>query len=390
MNEKKKFFNRLILFVIVSTSLLIVSGIIILSDLTSARYLKTEQDEIMANYAALYFNHKLINKSAALENNVGYIELELMNFEEENVTQRDIEYEIKKPSVFYDDKGQVIDSNTITDDTELYVLDVWGTPVRIANATSKYDVSVAENDGETVTNNGGQTNYCFKYEKLGQGAVGKTHHITVKLERKDENPITSDESVSLVVQLIKPYREVYVINIAVSNKLIVYSLSEANEFGTEKLSVQSVNLYSHYYEKTQGYVKRSVPGMDDGYYTSKAIKVTITYQGLYLDLSHLDSLHLGLTDNKSSLDNLDITKPRLYFESGTKELTIYVPQGSNFVLEFVPEQSALTKSITIKTEVYIIEKTTQKYIDYSADIGGYTTIINDISEKGVSQFTIID
>lgn len=386
MKEKKLFINRLVLLAIVAFGLLAVNIVILISELTSAKYISSEQDEILSHYTELYFDHKLINKSVALDNKIGYVELELKNYKSDDVTQRNIEYEIKKPEVFYDINGSVIDSNTITDDTDLYVLDVWGTPIPIANATYKYDVSIVSNDGETITTND-ETNYGFIYEKIGTSGVGKTHHITLKIERTDESDLNTDENISIVVQLIKPYREAYVINISVSNRLIVYSVNKLDDFGVKQLSIQSVDLYAYTYDKTT-YLKRAVPGMgsSNGYYTSKAIRVTIQYQGLHLNVSSLNYLHIGLANDISDLSNLDITKPYLYFEkdSGSanyKKLTIYVPQGSNFTLSFVDSKDNMDQYIKILSEVYIKDNSNERYINYNYAIGGY-------DENGLIQFDI--
>lgn len=52
-----------------------------------------------------------------------------MNYIGEDVTQRDIEYIIEKPSKFYNSKGEVMENPSGEED--LYVLDVWGKPKKL-------------------------------------------------------------------------------------------------------------------------------------------------------------------------------------------------------------------------------------------------------------------
>ena len=94
---------------------------------TLSRYIKRTQDEIKAHYTALYFASTGEGKTIALEDGVGYIDFDLRNYINENVTQRDIVYTISKPSVFYDSNGNVIDDPKTTT-KDLHVLDVWGNP----------------------------------------------------------------------------------------------------------------------------------------------------------------------------------------------------------------------------------------------------------------------
>ncbi|MFR7881596.1 MAG: hypothetical protein ACLU5J_09110 [Christensenellales bacterium] len=52
--------------------------------------------------------------------------------------------------------------------------------------------------------------------------MGKTHNLTIQMIREESTEMTRVENVSVVVQLIKPYREVFIIDILVSNRLIVF------------------------------------------------------------------------------------------------------------------------------------------------------------------------
>ena len=89
---KRKILFCLIIFIIVAFDFLII--------FTSARYIKRSKDEIIAHYTSLYLDSTGENRVVTLENNVGYIDFKLMNYIDDNVTQRDIVYTINTPSVF--------------------------------------------------------------------------------------------------------------------------------------------------------------------------------------------------------------------------------------------------------------------------------------------------
>ena len=369
MIERKIFNMRLHVLLMLVFLFVILLLVNISFNPTSSRYIKQEKDEILALYTSLYFNSDRNHMSMSLEDNKGYVNFKLMNYIGEDVTQRDIEYIIEKPSKFYNSKGEVMENPSGEED--LYVLDVWGKPKKIGNDTYKYQSTIVQNDGEI--SDGG--NYTFLFEKLGSSAVGKTHNLTIQMIREESTEMTRVENVSVVVQLIKPYREVFIIDILVSNRLIVFSqtVSEVFETQNQVLYIQSSNIYSHYKSNGEYYPRTANINGEVYEYTSKAFLVTIYWDHVLLNLHMLDDIHIGIGENPS---NLDITKPYIvdvYTQKDRGYLEIYIPQASNFHLNFLPTTTAYT--IDAKIEVCVRKNDgLETYVLYDEQFGGYEHI----------------
>ena len=140
MIERKIFNMRLHVLLMLVFLFVILLLVNISFNPTSSRYIKQEKDEILALYTSLYFNSDRNHMSMSLEDNKGYVNFKLMNYIGEDVTQRDIEYIIEKPSQFYNSKGEVMENPSGEED--LYVLDVWGKPKKIGNDTYKYQSTI--------------------------------------------------------------------------------------------------------------------------------------------------------------------------------------------------------------------------------------------------------
>lgn len=365
---------------------------------TFSRYIKRTQDEIKAHYTALYFASTGEGKTVALEDGVGYIDFDLRNYINENVTQRDIVYTISKPSVFYDEFG-----NEITDpnnhDGDLHVLDVWGNSKKIAKNSYLYDVEIVQNNGEIVS----EGVYSFTYEKLGVGAKGKVHTVTCRITAKDGyNPQT--DQISLVVQLTKPYKEVLIINMNISNRLITFSNKEINVFNVpfDKLYVQTADLFAYHKSSNSANWTNDESYIDHYHFTSYAFKLSIKWDGFILDELKLEDIHIGTSssvDKVGSYDTvdsngnpnnsgtkpnddsgpyIDISKSTIAFINSEVvngnhqgELIIYVPQGSDIFFHFL--KSADSGSVDVKIEAYIYNDKVGNYdyMLYNELLGGY-------------------
>jgi len=376
---------------------------------TISRYIIREQDEIRAHYTFLYFSTTGEGKTIALENSVGYIDFDLRNYIGENVTQRDIEYTISRPTIYYDGDGNVIEESQMetylsNPSNELHVLDVWGNPQKIARSTYLYDVEVVANTGEVVS----EGKYRFTYESLGTGAKGKEHNLICQITRNDGNdPL--DDKISIVVQLSKPYKEVYIINMSVSNRLITFSNKEIDVFGTDfdKLYIQTADMFAYYKGGENEPRVATINGSSYYKYTSYAFKLTITWSGYILDEEKLEGIHIGTSatpggskendadlngavNNSGGVPNPEFEKPYLDIKKSTiakinssysnntghtGELIIFVPQSSNIYLQFLKTASSGTIDVKIETYVTYVSNSielTSGYEIYSDDIfGGY-------------------
>ena len=359
MTEKKILKNRTI-FLLAS---FVVLTVLLLGQLIGpslAKYIKTEKDKVVAYYTALYLDSDGEGKTVSLENNQGFLNFQLMNFEDDNVTKRDITYEIYTPQIFYNENGEQLNpSDYINKETpvDLYIKDVWGTPKLVGKDTYKYAQDVIATNAEKI--NGLD---AFIYEALGSSAVGKTHNITIELNRYPYingvklNGIESEEKVSIVVHLIQPYEEVFIINVTTSDKLIVFSNSSVELFETpfERVFVQTANIFS-YYKGTENLREYTDKNDNTKKYkmTSRAFKVSFYWENLMINETDLDRLHIGLGNNP---DPLDITKPYIIsVDTVNNVLVMYVPEGSNFHLDFLIEDSSKACAVKTLVEAYVYE-----------------------------------
>ena len=287
MKEKRKFLMLATILAVMITSYIVLA---VITEYTKTRLIQRKEDEVKAYYTALYFDGTGEGSAIALDNNVGYVTFDLMNFIDENVTERDIVYEIATRDHFYTDKAEEIPNNNKDEgDLEKYpsihVLDVWGQPKEVGRDSWKYTFEVSSCNGEIydgapiVGSKENVTDYMFKYEKLNNGtastAVGKTHNVTLKIERDNTlASVVGTETITVVVQLLKPYKEVYLINMTISERLIVFSNSEVVEMehNVEELHIQTADIYSHTEKGERVYGSK--------YFSSNPLKVTLSWSNL--------------------------------------------------------------------------------------------------------------
>ena len=380
--EKKKFIKRLLVFVFLQ----IVLGVAFVNSYiiedTKSRYIEQAKDQIRAHYTALYFDSNLSTATLALENNTAYINFDLMNFIGEDVTKRDIEYSISKPTQFYDSKSNPITPNG---SNKLFVLDVWGQAKEVGIDTYKYETEIIENTGEEVT---GTNNYRFTYETLntggdpdaevsGEKGIGKTHNVTVKITRTDSSTFKTGEKISIVIQLNEPYAEVFIIDLTILDTLITFSNNIGTVFETnfEKMQIQTANIFSHIYDEENGsYLERLNPQDNNECFTSYGFKVTLVFDNLVLDRNSLDQLHME--NDGGTPSNIDITKPYIISVNNTSTggtIEMYVPEASSFDINFLQIDLSKTYSFKVKVEAYLYNKTSREYYfkEYSISLGGY-------------------
>lgn len=419
MFNKKQSKRRIILLssLIITLLLIYICQTWLLPTLT--RYIHREQDEIRAYYTALYIDSTGEGKTICLENSVGYVNFDLRNYVGENVTQRDIVYSISKPSVFYDEFGNEIDNALINDylsdpANDLHILDVWGNPQKVARSSYLYNVEITENNGEVVSSG----TYAFTYEKLNNSAKGKVHSITCKVTREDGQEPLNDE-ISLVVQLTKPYKEAFIINMKVSNRLISFAHKEIETFHVpmDKIYVQTQDLFAYHKDGLNTYKEVAVNETTAFRFTSYAIKLTISWSGYVLDELGLENIHIGTSpypgsdkwydsvdqfgnvNNSGAIPNANYDLPYLDIKQSTiarlnslydaenghsGELIIFVPQGSDFFLNFIKDvnQNNRQGSIDVKIETYVSyvvdgEVFNSNYRIYSdTELNGYEHIDN--------------
>ena len=393
MEDTKVIKSKTKKIVILNLALILLIAVQIIFLPTVARYVKQESEKINASYTSLYMSSDGEGKVVSVEDKLGYLNLKLMNYEDSNVTQRDIEYTISRPTTFYDSNGVAItDIETYleTADNQLYVLDVWNQPQVVGRDTYKYTQSIASSDGETKNGN-----FLFSYDILYNSAVGKIHNLLIEFRRDRGSDFKGTEDVSIIVQLSKPYREVFIINVKISDKLIVFSNTDALVYETtfQRLYIQSADIFSHYKGATESL--REYENRNDSSKTvqiaPRALQVTFTWDNFYFDVNCLKDYHLS-GDNipgiNNTAGNIDISKPYVCnLDIANKTLVMYVPQGSNFYLDFLQIDKTATSTVDVNIMVAIIDNTKTDYdiyddvyAGYSYGANGYMNLINYIKE----------
>ena len=353
MDDNKKIKSRLFFILLLTLFLTVVSLFQVLIYPSMARYIKQERDRLVARYTALYLTTNGEGKTISLEKKgdtyEGFMSFDLMNYKDEDVTRRDIVYTIDTlvNTDFYDSTGNKI---TKPEGKDLYVLDLWGEPVNIGDDTYKYKVSM-----ESVVEEGKafdlKSDIKFTYKKNWDQDIGSIHSLNIKVEREaDYGELNGVENISIIVQILKPYKQVFVINVSLSNYLIMFSETDYSQFELDfkRVYVQSANIY-RYFKGTD--TLKKYPNMKPIYeISSKALKVVISWDENYrINLHDVDDLHIGIGDYK---DNIRIDKPFIDASSITRtSLTIYVPQGSDFYLEFYKINQNIYSQIYAYVEV---------------------------------------
>ena len=417
MKERRRFFTLAAICVLLLT---ILVSIVVVGDKTKTRLIQRKEDEVKAYYTALYFSGTGEGSAIALDNNTGYVTFNLMNFIGEDVTERDIIYEIATPTTFYTNKnvaipdgqedGSFMDQDDVIEGTtdDIHVRDVWGQPKKVGRETYKYGFEVVANNGEPTTEvitgeSASAPNFLFSYEKLegssSAHAVGKTHNVTLKITREEGyDKLVGTESISVVVQLLKPYKEVYIINMTISERLIVFSNNVVTEFENtiEELSIQTADIYSHIYVKDEENSTQDNPVYksidrtfstpkigengeqekigDELQYitktaTSKPLQVTLTWDNLIFNEVLTSYFPTGVVVT-------DLTT--LSSDSGS--VTLLIPQGSDFKLQFYATDA--TYQVSAKVEIY--DSDVDGYVIYDKFFGGYTDTEITIKSDGAS------
>ena len=200
------------------------------------------------------------------------------------------------------------------------------------------------------------------------------------------------------MQLEKPYKEVFIIDIVASSKLVTFSTTDIVHYENtfNSINVQSADLYAY----TKSGDKRAdvVIGDKTYEYTSKAFKLTFTWEGFILDENGLEGIQFGTNgspDNNGSGSNinndayyLDIDRPVISKIDATLnkgELVIFVPQGSSFSLNFLPFIGEESKyKIDVKIEICLKSEGLTLFELYDSAFFGYN---HDEGTKKYNLFT---
>ena len=118
--------------------------------------------------------------------------------------------------------------------------------------------------------------------------------------------------------------------------------------------------------------------------------MTFTWDNFYFDVNCLKHYHLpnDTLPGTNDVSFIDISKPYVSkLDIEKKILVMYVPQGSNFYLDFLQKDKTATSTVDVNIMVAIIDNTKTDYdiyddvyAGYSYGANGYMNLINYIKE----------
>ena len=242
--------------------------------------------------------------------------------------------------------------------------------------TYKYSYSIVSNSGETTTYDS-ETAYLFN---AANGA--QSHTVTVQVERTGTGEMTAAEQVSIIIQLKRPYKQIYIINTVISDQLIVFSSVNTTMFNIPVINIQTqtADIFKYATDDNSEQVQRTINEFD---FTSYAFKVVYEWDNLIVNENDLKLVHNNQVDVLTGeASYIDITKPyivEINQDTDTGTFTIYVPQGSIFTFSTeITDSSYYMKATTYIFDGSVWEEYAEEtYGGYSDDsTPGLAIIVN--------------
>lgn len=318
---------------------------------TVSRLRDVHLDEVRGYYTALHLSHDGEGKVVALEEQYvgdtpngykGSFSFTINNFDNDGITQRDISYKIYTKEIQKDSNG------------DYYVTGVWGRKIDIKPATVNYTVNIV---GEGSTQETATEHNLESYATIDPDSdpVGTSASHMIEIHRKPDAPEWDEnnevEEITIVIELISPYHEIFVANILVSPRLIVYSISKVDKFHTTayRLHIQTASSF-----------KKITSG--DNSYLPDAFRVILNWDGLYFDNTFNEILkHTG----SGQPDPTKISTPTLIIPNlitTQKTLQMYIPAGADFYIDFYSNGSGTPQ---IYTYAELKNSDSKKYSAYT-------------------------
>lgn len=375
MDNKKSIIFKLS-FISALCMIIIILQIMIIP--TVSRLRDVHLDEVRGYYTALHISHDAEGKVVALEEQYdgntfngykGYFSLNLMNYDTDGITQRDIVYKIYKTDIKTNIHG------------DLYVEGVWGREIPIKDDTVKYTFNIV---GEGSTKDTAVEHRLDSYATVDPDAtpVGTSNTHMIEVTRNTSagtwGDNTENEEITIIIELIEPYHEIIVANIAVSPKLIVYSVTTIEKFHTEaiRLHIQTASSFKQY-------IKDDGTVIEDAYLPD-AFRVVLFWENAYFDNTF--NTIIKHINNESNPDPGRINTPMLITPNlitTQHTLQMYIPAGSEFYIDFYPTgtntanfyaYAELKNSSTgIYGEYDKYKHDISKTVDVSVSVGSSTT-----------------
>lgn len=226
---------------IIEWSILIIAAILVvfLGASSFSKYVMSHSDSIQGVYVDFRLTYIGDSTTAIMYEKdgsdvyayEGNLPLSIINKKDGEVSKRDLKYTITTPTAEELNQG--------------YVVDAWGTKYPIEQTSEYYDVTILDENGNYPSSDKLLEMTSF------EGEVEKTVPLYLLIDRLkvsklgNSKELTDHETVSIILQTTLPYKTVQIINIKVSNSLIIIDSNVNKYFGFDELEID-INTSRHY------------------------------------------------------------------------------------------------------------------------------------------------
>lgn len=355
---------------IIELLILFVSAILVVSFGASsfAKYVLSQHDKIEGVYVDFRLTYIGESQTAVLYEKEdqskyeyeGTLPLSITNVKDGQTSKRDLVYTITTPTEEELDRG--------------YVTDAWGTEYPIVYSSRHYEVSILDQNGNIPTDDKFAEMTSFEED------TPKEVPLFLKIERLieplhgDPEDLENTEMVSIILQTTVPYKTVQIINIKVSNSLVIIDPRVEKYFGFNELVID-INT-SRTYAYSDG---------DYSYFSNKPSKMVFTISnGTMFDkerfLYYLENNYeeYGSSDADYSKIGYKIEFPTI--ESGGNivrtddyKITLFVPSASSLRLFlYVNNDTSVSVETYFSCNYYNEGELETIEIDYTDTVAGIT------------------
>lgn len=280
--------------------------IVIFAGISVSKYVIGDKKEIEGRYTDFVISYEGDNQAAVLNGNVAYVGIKVRNFTESKLSKRDVTFRMRAPTGTESDAGKVSDA--------------FGNELTIHSESKNYQVSI-----ET---SGSDESGFFRLEKDNRNEFT----LIVKITRTSGGALDlgSTEKLSLILETDKPYKDMKVLTIHVSNARISVGVDGGGTYqGFDEIKVNLKSSVNFVYENETVNPQAS--------YKAKIV-LRITGNAIF-DSGRFEEQYTSVTERSGEW--------AYFFENGT--LTFTIESGADMYLYFY---AAGDCSITAEAYVY--------------------------------------
>ena len=300
---------------IIEWSILIIATILVVCFGASSlsKYILSHTDSIQGVYVDFRLTYEGDTSTAILyeKDDIKYayegnLPLSIINKKDGEVSKRDLKYTITTPTKEELQKG--------------YVVDAWGTEYPIEQTSEYYDVIILDENGnlpsaeklaEMTSFNGEEEKSVPLYLLIDRLKVSKLGNTSELIDH---------EVVSIILQTTIPYKTVQIINIKVSNSLIIIDPKVSKYFGFDELEIDINTSRNYDYEDHYVTFSSNMP---------TKLVFEITNSTMFDEERFLYYLENNYKKYEDGEDDYSKTGYKIQTSGTTMYLTLFVPAGSS-------------------------------------------------------------